>query len=228
MARDRVRLRRTLARNLARQARRETPSRSPTPTPSRPPSPTPQPAATPPASSRLPSLQRRLDVLTPQIMAELTPTQRSRAGKFPKPEAVESIAPGVAGRSTFPIGPGRVAGAIHRGVQVVQALSPILSGRPPSRPEPARFTRVSLEATKDPPGKILRHEIGHQVLGSRGIRRSEQEAILKQAKVPGTTTGVNFRLLQSAASVHLEPSASKRQRLNRERFKLVEQLTSPR
>lgn len=208
MARDRVRLRRTLARNLARQARRETPSRTTSPTPSRPPSPTPQPAATPPSRTRVPALQQRVDVLHAQIMSELTPAQRSRAGKIPTPKVVESIGRvgerEVAGRAIVPP-QGRVAGLIFRGVQAVKG-------------QPVRSTRIALSTSN--PEAALRHETAHQVLGTQGIPVQEHHPIIRRARTPGTTSGVNFRLLQTAMEAHRAPTEEQRRRLSRQRLKL--------
>lgn len=197
MARDRARLRRKLAQDFARQAQRGAPD--------------PEQVL----ASRVESLQARISQLHTQIVpGELTMAQRSVAGKIPEPKAVEALPGGVLGLANFP--------SDKRGSKTINRILDWVTR------QERRRTRIALDAADyegSTVGKgveaVLRHETGHHLLGARGIGVAEHEPILAQTGVPGTTTGVNFRLLQTAAAAHQTPTNERiRRALSRERLKL--------
>lgn len=182
---------------------------APTPTVAPAPTATPSPAAAFERPRR--ALQAEVTRLHERIVSrELTPSQRRFAGKIPKPQAVVSIGTvrgiPVAGRSTAPLpGPG--------GATAFNIVK-VLTGQPPGR-----RTRISLQASNVP--AALRHETAHQVLTAQGVPRRAQEPIIGRARAPGTTSGVSFRLLQSAVEAHRTPTEEQRRRFGRQRQQLA-------
>jgi hypothetical protein len=173
----------------------------------------PPPAVTPsppsPTDRNLAALQERVsDIFNQVVSIELTVGQRMFAGKLPEPEAVPSIASGVAGRSNFPIaGPGGTT--IHN-------VSQFLTGG-----RMGRWSAISLQANPREVPAAVRHETAHHILGARGIPRSEHEPILRVARVPGTTRGVHFGILAMAVRAYQDPSEERINRFQMTRWRMA-------
>lgn len=184
-----------------------------TPTPTVAPAPTATPSPAMAFERPRQALQAEVTRLHERIVPrELTLRQRRFTGKIPKPKAVISIPGGpggtaiVAGRSSAPM-PGRGGATAFN---IVRALT----GQPTGR-----RTTISLQSSNVP--ATLRHETAHHILTAQGVPQRAQEPIISRARVPRTTSGVNFRLLQTAIDVHRTPTAEQRGRFKRQKQQLA-------
>lgn len=183
----------------------------PTPTPVTVPGPVSTPGLAAAYLRQVAELQETVSRLQEQfVLQEFTTRQRRFVDRIPEPEAVVSIgAVGgvpVAGRSNFP-------SPAFGGGTVGQIIKPLLGQRP------GRWTTISLQASNVP--AALRHEVAHHILGAYDVPRAEHEPIIARARVPGTTTGVHFGLLETAATVALTPTFEQRRRYSRQLQRLA-------
>lgn len=164
--------------------------------------PTPPPTATP---TPLASFASRLLKLQETALRGLGGSQRRFRGQIPDPEAA-NLPRGVSGRADL-IPSSRAARVTQR---VVSALG---IADLPTR----RRTRISPRARN--PEAAVRHEAAHHLLAAQGVPAEEQitpdspgHRIIRRGRVPGTTRGVDFRLLERARQAEVTGTAEQEAR----------------
>lgn len=174
-----------------------------------PPVPTITPSPPTPADRRLVRLQDSLlDIQSRIISQELTMGQRRFADKIPDPEAVLSLGQTRTGgeiysRADYPGQSGLIG---ETAFKIVRWW----------RGEPTRRqTRTSLQTPAGRRPASVRHEAAHHIMSLQDVPVGEHHSIIRRARVPGTTSGVNFSLLQMAVEGYRAPTDEQARRFSR-------------
>lgn len=172
--------------------------------------PAPPPTATP---TPLTSFASKLQRLQRKTLRSLGMSQRRFAERIPEPR-VGALPPGEAGLSDLPPS-SPITSLVQRGFHAIRGVPKVPKVRPPG-------TRTIISPRAPNPEAAVRHEAAHHLLQAQGIPREQQIAtdspghrIIRRGRVPGTTRGVDFRLLERARQAEVTGTAEQEARASR-------------